>query len=234
MKLTGVSFSYGETVIFDKFDGEFADRKITCVLGPSGCGKTTLLYLLAGLYRPQSGGIEGAGRPSCVFQEPRLIPQKTAVQNLDFVLRKPFPDKAERENVIDGYLTLAGLHEARNLYPHELSGGMAGRLSLIRAFAYPSDTLLLDEPFGGLDAELKRRLTGEFLKLWERERRTVIFVTHDVDEALIVGDCARVYGGNPMRLKKNIDLCGEKGEGRLYGAEADRAKREIFAALDAQ
>ncbi|MCL2751788.1 MAG: ATP-binding cassette domain-containing protein, partial [Firmicutes bacterium] len=180
-----ISLRFNDTVVLARFSEEFEEHKIHCILGPSGCGKTTLLNLLGGSLRADSGEIYKPERVSYVFQEESLVPQKTARKNLELVLKSVYPDKAELNAVTSKFLKLAGLDGARDLYPHQMSGGMRQRLALIRAFAYPSDILLMDEPFKGLDITRRDAIIQEFLKIYAADKRTALFVTHDIDEALM-------------------------------------------------
>ena len=176
-----VNMRFRDTVVFDRFNEEFEKSKITCILGPSGCGKTTLLNLLSGTLQENSGQITKPRNVSYVFQEELLVPQKTAYKNLELILKSVYRDKDALKAVIDKFLTLAELENAGDLYPHEMSGGMRQRLALIRAFAYPSDILLMDEPFKALDIMLKDNIIKAFLNLYREDKRTVLFVTHDID-----------------------------------------------------
>jgi len=181
--------SFGETLVFDNFSIVF-DNEINIIMGPSGCGKSTLLNAIAGLV-DYSGLIEIDGIAhqnkcdilvSYVFQSHRLIPQKTVFQNLDFALSSAIKDKKIRRERIVAMLGDIGLSQAINFYPHALSGGMAQRAALARAFLFPSDILLMDEPFKGLDADTKETAIDIFFKLWQKDKRTTIFVTHDKNE----------------------------------------------------
>jgi sulfonate transport system ATP-binding protein len=178
----------------------FAPGTFTVLVGPSGCGKTTLLRLLAGLATPTEGVIRhlGDGRPPSVgyvFQEPRLMPWLTVADNIGFALKGRRP-KAEIADRVAELLDLTGLAAFAAARPHQLSGGMASRVGLARALAGAPDLLLLDEPFAALDALTRRRLQGELLALWARRRPTVVFVTHDVEEAVLLADrIVRLDGG---------------------------------------
>ena len=222
-----VNMSFQNTVVFDGFNEDFEKNKINCIIGPSGCGKTTMLNLLSGTLRENSGEITKPKNVSYVFQEELLIPQKTARKNLELVLKSVYREKNELKTIIDKFLTLAELGSAGDLYPHEMSGGMRQRLTLIRAFAYPSDILLMDEPFKALDITLKDNIIKAFLNLYREDKRTVIFVTHDIDEALMTGDCIYVYSNKPMRLQKKITVDEDKSTRKLYGDILTEIKNEI-------
>ena len=223
-----VVFRFGDVAVMDGFSEEFEVDKVTCILGPSGCGKTTLLNLLGGILTENSGSITKPERVSYVFQEESLIPQKTARRNLELVLKSIYKDKAELSSVIDKFLRLSDLEKAADLCPHEMSGGMRQRLSLIRAFAYPSDILLMDEPFKALDITLKASLIDSFLSLYEEHRRTVLFVTHDIDDALMVGDFVHIYGGKPLSLQKKFVVEEDMNCRKLYCESLTILKNDIL------
>ena len=223
-----VTMKFQDTVVLESFSEEFEKNKITCVLGPSGCGKTTLLNILSGTLKENNGEITKPQTVSYVFQEELLVPQKTARKNLELILKSVYKNKLELKTVIDKFLKLADLENAEDLYPHEMSGGMRQRLALIRAFAYPSEILLMDEPFKALDIMLKDSIIKSFLSLYKEDKRTVIFVTHDIDEALMTGDCICVYSDKPMRLQKKIMVDEDKNSRKLYGDNLTRIKNEIY------
>ena len=175
-----------------------APHEFVCILGRSGCGKSTLLNAIAGLDRDYGGTIEIDGKPmsggrppvriAYLFQEPRLLPWLTAERNVDFVLRScrvPPPEWRARK---DRYLAMTGLDRFRDYYPHQLSGGMAQRLALVRGLCVEPDILLMDEPFSGLDELTARRLRVDLLNIWRETRKTVIFVTHNAFEATFLAD----------------------------------------------
>ena len=194
ISIKNFSKSFGGVTVFDSFFCVF-NEGINVVMGPSGSGKTTLLNAVAGLVT-YDGVIEideieyknkSSAAVSYVFQEHRLIAQKTVFQNLDFVLAGTISDKRERRQKIEEVLCRIGLGGEGGLYPGQLSGGMAQRVSLARAFLYPSDILLMDEPFKGLDSDTKDNVIEVFFRLWEEGKRTVLFVTHDRLEAYRLG-----------------------------------------------
>jgi NitT/TauT family transport system ATP-binding protein len=199
ISLKNVKFSYpGQNSgderlqIFNDFSMEIPEAKVSVILGPSGCGKTTLLNLISGLLEADSGLIStrnNGGRPdiSLLFQEPRLLPWKTIRTNLEIVLRRSL-GKAEGSRTAANYLNLVGLTDFADYYPADLSGGMRQRAAIARAFAYPAGMILMDEPFQALDLGLKLALTALFAKLWIKDSRTAVFVTHDINEAILLGD----------------------------------------------
>jgi len=223
-----VNLRFNDLVVLENFNEKFEDGKINCILGPSGCGKTTLLNLLCDIVNEDSGYITKPEKVSYVFQEEALVPQKTARKNLELVLKSIYKDKEELKAVIDKFLKISDLEKAADLYPHEMSGGMRQRLALIRAFAYPSDVLLMDEPFKALDITLKDSIIKSFLNLYKENNRTVLFVTHDADEALLTGDFIYVYGNKPMHLQQKFEVSGEKGNRKIYDENISKIKNEIY------
>lgn len=188
-------------------DGEFV-----CLLGPSGCGKSTLLNAMAGFLMPTSGTIEVDGervrkpdpRRIFVFQERGVFPWLTVEGNIGFGLFKL--SRAEREERIARYVKLVGLQGFEKSYPEELSGGMKQRLEVARALAVNPDMLLLDEPFGALDSITRLIMRGELLRIWEAERKTIIFVTHDIDEAVQLADRVVVMSARPATIQQIVDI----------------------------
>lgn len=192
--------------VLDNVNIDFNENKTTCILGPSGCGKTTLLNIIAGIIEKNSGEVLGLQKEdiSFVFQEDRLIEWKNIRDNIAFVLKKKM-DKNEIESTIDRFLKLVNLEEYKYYYPRNLSGGMRQRISILRAFAYPSKLLIMDEPFKSLDIYNKRIVVEFFKELKGLEERTCILVTHDIDEAIDLGDKIVILSKKPSRVKKVID-----------------------------
>lgn len=201
LNMNNVSFSYNNLKILDSFSTDISKNRVTVILGPSGCGKTTLLNLISGLIKPNSGAITNQFSQSIsyIFQEPRLMSWKTVEQNILFVLDSL--DPKERILRCTHYLDVLEMTDFRNYYPHQLSGGMKQRCSIARAFAYPSDLMLLDEPFKGLDISLKFNLIKLFNKISKTDHRTSIFVTHDIQEAILIGDEIVVLSKSPVTIK---------------------------------
>ena len=201
IELKHISKQFDGNVVFKDFDITFQEGVISCILGPSGCGKTTLLNMIGGLIKPDSGQMEGfdGKRFSYVFQETRLLPWKTVEGNLDFVLDHSLP-KEERKALTDNLLKMVKMEAFANYYPSQLSGGMAQRVSIARAFAIDSDVILMDEPFSGLDITLKKNIMERFVEIWKRDKRTVVYVTHDIDEALLLSDEIIVFSKAPVKI----------------------------------
>lgn len=222
---------YGENKIFKNFNLEIESGAVTCILGESGSGKTTLLNIISGI-TDYSGNVEGAdGNISYIFQSPRLIPSLTVFGNLDYVLRTEIQDKIKRKEIIINILKIVELDEAKDKYPRELSGGMAQRAAMARAFAYPSELLIMDEPFKALDIGLKKRLTDAFLTLWEKDKRTVIYVTHDIDEALLISERIAVIKGKPASIVYDKAIKLSKRDRNLSASELNAIRSEIYNIL---
>ena len=197
--LTDITRSYGSTRIIAPTSIDVGSGQFVSLLGPSGCGKSTILSMIADLDHASTGSVEVDGRPAVVFQDHALLPWLTARGNIEFGLRSTRPDlsAAERRRIADRHLAAVGLAHAADRRPARLSGGMQQRVGIARAFAVEPEILLLDEPFGALDALTRRDLQLELLRLWEADRRTVVMVTHDVDEAILLSDRILVMSPSP-------------------------------------
>ncbi len=216
LEIKKLTKAYGKTEVYSGFDLSVEEGKITCILGESGSGKTTLLNCIAGLT-----GYIGQITPvkcSYVFQTPRLVPNLTAEQNLSLVCR----DKAR----VCAMLGDVGLGEKRGAYPKSLSGGQAQRVSLARAFLYESDALLMDEPFSSLDLRLKNEMHSLFLQINSRYKRTVLFVTHDVDEAVKLADRLLVLNGG-----KIVFDCSPKAAERAADGFCEGLRKRLISVL---
>ena len=191
---------------------EIAAGTFFVIVGPSGCGKTTLLRILAGLEKPSSGSMsiraERPGKPvnSMVFQGDSIFPWMTVWDNAAYGLTMRGVPAAEVREVVGHYLDKTGLTRFADRYPHQLSGGMKQRVSIARAFANDPEVLLMDEPFSALDEQNKTLLQEEVLRIWEEDKKTVVFITHSVDEAVTLGDRIMVMSAQPGRIKALIDV----------------------------
>jgi NitT/TauT family transport system ATP-binding protein len=207
------------------YDVSFSVRKneFVCLLGPSGCGKTTLIRIIAGLIAADKGEIlvNGApvrepGRDRCmVFQQFGLLPWRTALGNVEFGLELEGVPRDARQKVARRYLDLVGLNGFENYYPHQISGGMQQRVGIARALSKEPDILLMDEPFGAVDAQTREQLQEELLKIWAKTDTTVIFVTHSIDESVYLSDRVVVMQSRPGRIKEEVkvDLPRPRWEG---------------------
>src|SRR3990172_4541620 len=216
-KLTvrSVGHTFGnEVVALRNVDIAVHSGEFVCLLGPSGCGKSTLLYALAGLVRPSGGrisldGVEVTGPGPdrvLVFQEPALFPWLTVRQNLVFVLRAKGLGRLEALMRAREFIARVHLERFENALPHQLSGGMSMRVALARALAMDPSVLLMDEPFGALDAQTRSHMHELLQTIWMRERKTVVFVTHDIREALVLGNRVVVMAGRPGRVLQDLEV----------------------------
>src|SRR5512142_718176 len=206
----------------DRIAFEVRDREFVAIVGPSGCGKTTCLRMAAGLEFPTSGRVSVGGRPvtgpgpdrSVVFQQFALFPWKTVVENIDFGLRATGVEPAERRARVERYVELMGLQGYESAFPHQLSGGMQQRVAIARSYALDPDVLLMDEPFGSLDAQTRVVMQEELVKLARVSPRTVLFITHAVEEAVYLADRVVVMTCRPGRVGEIIDVAGVRAAER--------------------
>jgi NitT/TauT family transport system ATP-binding protein len=191
---------------------DFVANEFSVIVGPSGCGKTTLLRLLAGLEEATSGEvIYGACRPdkpkcNMVFQQQAVFPWMSVWENIAFGLRRRGIKGAELKDTVERFLNITGLGGFARYYPYQLSGGMKQRVGVARAFANDPEILLMDEPFGSLDEQNKTLLQDELLRIWEQTKKTVVFITHSIDEAISLGDRVVVMTNRPGRIKAIIPI----------------------------
>ncbi len=198
-----------DDVSLDIYPGEFV-----VLLGPSGCGKTTLLNIIGGLEQPVAGSVSMDGKPvggpgpdrSMVFQQYALFPWLTVEGNVEFGLRLKGMDRGERQRITEDVLGLVDLLPFRGSWPKELSGGMKQRAAIARAYALDPEVLLMDEPFGAVDALTRLQLQENLAATWLQRRRTVVFVTHDIDEAIWLGSRVVVFSGRPGRIVETLDI----------------------------
>jgi NitT/TauT family transport system ATP-binding protein len=194
---------------FEVHDGEFL-----CILGPSGCGKTTLLRMLAGLDKPTTGELYLKDTPiarpgperGMIFQEFALFPWKTVIKNIEFGLEMKGLSKGKRSRIAHKYIEMIGLNGFEDSYPHEISGGMKQRVAVARALANEPEVLLMDEPFGTLDAQTRHAMQEELLSIWQNTGKTILFVTHCVNETAFMAERAIVLTQRPGRIREIIEL----------------------------
>jgi NitT/TauT family transport system ATP-binding protein len=190
------------------------ENEFLCIVGPSGCGKSTLLRMIAGLDTASSGQILIDGKPvsgaspkvGFVFQEYTLFPWRTVQKNVEFGLELKKLPAAERRKIADKYIDMVGLSNFRDSFPHQLSGGMKQRTAIARTLAVGPEILLMDEPFGALDAQTRNILQAQLLEIWQKEKIKIIFVTHSVDEAVFLADKVAVMTARPGRIKEIVDI----------------------------
>ena len=199
----GKNLSVLEDINLTIDDGEFV-----CLLGPSGCGKTTLLRLIAGLDNPTSGEVveKPSGDRAVIFQQYSLFPWLTVLQNVTFGLEMSGGSKEENIQAAERYLQSVGLLEFKDSYPHELSGGMKQRVAIIRSLLNHSPILLMDEPFSALDMQNRHKLQEQLIGVWKRFENTIVFVTHDVDEAVYLADKIVLLDKNPGKIAEVISV----------------------------
>jgi NitT/TauT family transport system ATP-binding protein len=207
-------FLEGTVVAFRNVELNVRSNEVLCIVGPSGCGKTTLLRCIGGLLTPSSGEVLIDGEPirapregvAIVFQHFGLLPWKTVVDNVAFGLRIARLPRQQVAEKVEHYIHLVGLAGFENHYPYQLSGGMQQRVGLARALAIDPEILLMDEPFASVDAQTREVLQEELLQLHDRERKTMIFITHSIDEAIILGDRVAVMASRPGRVKEVLQV----------------------------
>jgi len=220
---------------------EVPDQQFAVLVGPSGCGKSSLLYLTAGLNEPTQGEIYVGGQQvqgpgadrGMVFQSYTLFPWLTVRQNVEFGLKRRGMAAAQRKDIVDYYVNEVGLSGFADNYAKQLSGGMMQRVAIARALANDPQILLMDEPFGALDSQTRLQMQQLLLRVWGNSKKTVLFVTHDIDEAILLGDRVYVMGAKPGRIKQILDVPIERP--RTLDMVMERSfiemKRDIFGLL---
>lgn len=241
-------------VAISPIDLEIRQGEFLCIVGPSGCGKTTLLRILAGLEQESGGEIDFVhdgrlsvvGKPrrpnSMVFQEHGIFPWMSVRDNVAFGLKAQGVNKQTRYALADQFIEKVGLANFIDAYPNQLSGGMKQRVSIARAFANDPEILLMDEPFAALDEQTKILLQSELLRIWEETHKTVVYVTHSIDEAIVLSDRVLIMTARPGRVKEIIDIAqyfprprnveeikGSATYGEVYGRIWSSLKEEVFA-----
>jgi NitT/TauT family transport system ATP-binding protein len=229
------------TIALNNVNFEVQDQEFVCIIGPSGCGKTTLLRIIAGLDTPTSGEVALSGVPitgpdpkrGMVFQEYSLFPWRTVINNVTFGLEMQGTKKKEARKLAQKYLELVDLSKFANSYPHELSGGMKQRVAIARALVNNPKVLLMDEPFGSVDAQTRNRLQHELLKIWGRDRKTVLFITHSVDEAVFLADKVVVFTVRPGKIKEVFSINLPRPRDRT-SPEANIFRERLLTSLGAE
>lgn len=204
----------GRMIALNGVDLDIMENEFICVVGPSGCGKSTLLNIIAGLLEPTSGAVyvdgkkvEGTGTErGVVFQQYALFPWLTVMKNVMFGLKLKGMGDEEAKEIAMKYIKMVQLEDFVDSYPKELSGGMKQRVAIARAYAVQPEVLLMDEPFGALDAQTRTQLQSELITTWQEEKKTCFFITHDVEEAIILATKVIVMSARPGRIKTIIDI----------------------------
>lgn len=212
VQFRGISTNFGSVNVLNDVSLDVAEGEFLCIVGPSGCGKSTLLNIAGGFLEPTTGEVTIDGeavtgpdrRRIFVFQERGVFPWLTVEDNIGFGLFDVAP--AERRQRIEHYVNLVGLKGFERSYPRELSGGMKQRVEVARALAVNPDVLYLDEPFGALDSITRLQMRSELLRIWEADRKTVLFVTHDIDESVQLADRVVVISARPGRIRRIVDI----------------------------
>ncbi|MFB6127914.1 MAG: ABC transporter ATP-binding protein [Halolamina sp.] len=236
VSISGVSKTFegddGPVRALSDVDFEVDDGEFVCIVGPSGCGKTTLFRIIGGLDPATSGDVLLSGEPvtgpsqdlGIVFQEYHLFPWRTVRGNVAFGLEQAGVEEARRRERVDEMLRLVGLDDAADSYPSRLSGGMKQRVAIARALAVDPEILLMDEPFGSVDAQTRSMLHGELLDIWSETEKTVLFVTHDVSEAVTLADRVVVMAPSPGRVQEVVAVDLDRPRERTDEAFADRVE----------
>ena len=209
-----IHHAYGDLVVHDGIQFTVKENEFLCICGPSGCGKTTLLDVLSGLLKPTRGSVLLDGESvdpkkhsiSFVFQEPSTLPWLTVWENIATGLKIKKLPRDEIKKKVDEVIRIVGLGGFENFYPHQISGGMKQRVSIARAFATDADLILMDEPFVSLDQPTRERMQKEVLDIWKNLRRTIVFVTHNLEEAVFLGDRVVILSQKPTKIKSDLKI----------------------------
>ena len=229
----------GEMTALNGVSFDIHQNEFVCVVGPSGCGKSTLLNIIGGLEKPTSGTVTVDGKPvegpgpdrGVVFQQYALFPWLTVEDNVKFGLKLQGKSPEECNEIAQKYIKLVQLEDFAKSYPKELSGGMKQRVAIARAYAVNPEVLLMDEPFGALDAQTRTQLQSELLKTWEKEKKTCFFITHDVEEAIILAQRVVIMYARPGRVKDivNIDIPYPRTQETKLTPEFNALKNRIWS-----
>ena len=206
ISIKNINKKFNDKVIFENFNIDFYENQVNCIVGKSGCGKSTLLNIISGIIKNDDEKFETIEKygVSYIFQDDRLIDWLTVGENITLVVKKLY-NKKKCDDLCNKYLSLVGIKEYKNYYPQMLSGGLRQRVNIARAFIYPSKIIIMDEPFKSIDVINKEIIMNNFRKILEKEKRTVLFVTHNIDEALLLSDKIYVLGKLPVEIKKVFD-----------------------------
>lgn len=215
VEIINVSMQFGSLKVLNEINLVIQKGEFVTLLGPSGCGKSTLLNIIGGLIKPTTGEVKIFGttmhsvmpdKIAMVFQDPALFPWRTVIGNVEFPLEIKKIKRYEREKIARQYIELVNLKGFENYYPSQISGGMKQRVSIARALASGAEILLMDEPFGALDEQSRFALGQELIRIWEKTGKTIIFVTHSISEAILLGDKIVVISARPGRVRNIIEV----------------------------
>ena len=229
----------GDVVALDHVTLDIQENEFVCIVGPSGCGKSTLLNILAGLEQFDEGSVTMNGEPiigpgldrGVIFQQYALFPWLTVRQNVEFGLKYLGYSKGKMKEIADHYINMVELQDFANSYPKELSGGMKQRVAIARGSAVSPQVLLMDEPFGALDAQTRAQLQEDLLSTWDQERKTCFFITHDVEEAVLLAQRVVIMSARPGRVKEiiEIDLPYPRNQATKLEPRFSELKNQIWA-----
>jgi NitT/TauT family transport system ATP-binding protein len=249
VSVKGLNKSYrgrgGDVPALIEIDLEAKRGEFVSIVGPSGCGKSTLLYILGGFIKADKGSVEVEGKPvtapgidrGVVFQEYALFPWLTVVENIGYGLEMTGVSRVRREEAVMRLIRTIGLQGFENRFPRELSGGMKQRVAIARTLAYEPNILLLDEPFGALDAQTRETMQDELLRLWQENRKTVVMVTHDVNEAVYLSDRVLVMSQRPGRIVQEFNVSIDRSGGReatILNDDFNHLRNEVWLAVRRQ
>jgi len=234
----GIKKNFGKLCAIEDITLRIHEKEFAVLIGPSGCGKSTFLYIVAGFHKPTSGKIMVNGKEvtkpgrdrGIVFQEYVLFPWMTVIDNITFGLRLGGTQKSEALAIAQKYVDLIGLSGFENAYPHTLSGGMKQRVAIARAFAYDPEIILMDEPFGSLDAQTRRYMIRDLSSIIEKTSKTTLFVTHSVEESMSLADKIFILSARPSRVIKTLEI-KEKRPRDVTSPKLVEVKREIMDVL---
>ncbi len=245
LAMRGISKTFGRTRALEGFDLSVPAGEFVTVVGPSGCGKSTLFNMAAGLEEPDAGGVmrfkgrachasELLGQVAFMPQRDLLLPWRSVIDNAILALEVEGAPRRQARARARGMVPEFGLAGFEDQYPHQLSGGMRQRVALMRTFLFERELMLLDEPFGALDALTRSLMQRWLLEVWERHRRTILFITHDVDEAIFLGDRVLVMTARPGRVKleRRVALPRPRGPGLVLSPEFIALKRDLLDAIE--
>ena len=239
LRVEGLSHAYGATEVLADIDLTVEEGRITCLIGPSGCGKSTLLRMLGGLERPDRGRVLQSGAPPAgclnpltyVFQDFALLPWRTVAGNVSLALEERALSRSERREIIADALARTGLSDFARAYPRQLSGGMKQRAAIARALAVRPAVLLMDEPLSALDAQTRELLMTDFIGLWERERITAVYVTHNLAEAARLGHRVVALSRRPGRVREIIDIKPPLGQRSFADPYLEAVQRRLWGLI---
>jgi NitT/TauT family transport system ATP-binding protein len=237
--LKGISHRYGETDVLSGIDLAVREGEIVCIIGPSGCGKSTLLRFIGGLERPDAGEVLVAGAPpqgslnplTYVFQDFALLPWRTVEGNISLVLEDHPLDARQREEIIADVLARTGLSDFRKAVPRQLSGGMRQRVAIARALAVKPAVMLMDEPLSALDSQTRELLMDDLVGLWQRERFTACYVTHNLAEAVRLGHRIVLLSRRPGRIREIVEIDRDLDARGAGDAELESVQKKLWTLL---